>query len=220
MLNIKIVFQNENFVLVDKPAGMLSVPSRHMETETRPVLGLLLKDQLQKPVIPVHRLDYEVSGLVLYALNPKAHTDANSWFAKKTVQKTYEALSLLNPEYPVGSKHEWKCRLLRGKKRAYEHQLGKASLTRAKILSQANFGGQNCLLWELTPLTGRAHQLRYEMYRHQCAIIGDTLYGNQTAYKSNQIALRAVKIEFPGSAKAWGLGGEYQVESEFRGLIQ
>ena len=148
---------------------------------------------------------------MLFALNSQSHAEANSWFAKKRVFKTYEALSLLNSEFSVGLQYEWKCRLLRGKKRAYEHELGKSSLTRAKPIRAVSHQDHKCFLWELYPWTGRAHQLRYEMFRHQIPIVGDALYGSQVQFKPQNIALRAVKIVFPKDAQSLGLSGEYSV---------
>ncbi len=90
---LKIIFQNQHFVAVDKPAGWLSVPSRWGTDEERPCVGLLLQEQLRSKIYPVHRLDEPVSGLLLFALNAAAHRAANAWFADHHIQKTYEAMT-------------------------------------------------------------------------------------------------------------------------------
>ena len=64
---MKFLFQNEHFVIMDKPAMVLTVPDRHQSD--RPCLGLELQKELKTQIFPVHRLDYEVSGLVLFALH-------------------------------------------------------------------------------------------------------------------------------------------------------
>lgn len=67
--------------------------------------------------------------------------------------------------------------------------------------------------WELHPLTGRPHQLRYELSRHGHPIVGDQLYGSTLAFLNPGIALRAVQIDFskaPG-AKSFGLPNEIEV---------
>jgi tRNA pseudouridine32 synthase/23S rRNA pseudouridine746 synthase len=64
---MKIHFQNEAFVILDKDSGVLSVPSRFPDRDERLVAGLELEKLLSKQVFPVHRLDCEVSGILLFA---------------------------------------------------------------------------------------------------------------------------------------------------------
>ncbi len=147
---MKIVFQNEHFVAVDKDSGVLTTPSRFESDDGRVVLGRELEKELSTQIYPVHRLDFEVSGITLFALNEKAHAAANVVFEKRQVQKTYQALCskllvppptfqkdlfrLVNPQ--IGESFIWKCMLMRGKRRAYENAHGKQSVTNAKYLAQ------------------------------------------------------------------------------------
>jgi tRNA pseudouridine32 synthase/23S rRNA pseudouridine746 synthase len=190
-----IVFQNEHFVVVDKAADVLSVPSRMGEDEARPVLGLILEKDLGKTIYPVHRLDYEVQGLIMYAFTPAAHKAGNVWFEQKIVSKKYSALtaSAASNEFQTGVPLEWKCRLLRGKKRAYESPHGKDSLTIATLVSIDSSGYFH---WELSPVTGRSHQLRYELFRHGMPIVGDQLYGSELKFNQEGIALRSFMLDF------------------------
>ena len=240
MNSYTVLFENSDFIVVDKASGVLSVPSRVGEKETRPVLGKILEAALKIKIFPVHRLDAEVSGILLYAKNAQAHREANQVFENHWVQKTYEALSIAagdfqkaaanlanstpagkfsssDGQFPeIGATVEWRSKLLRGKKRAYESSGGKDSLTRAKIKAKLEWRGHLALLWELEPVTGRSHQLRFEMARHKVPICGDTLYGSTISILKNRadhmssgretsdsdvlesggIALRAVKIDF------------------------
>jgi len=202
------VFQNEHFAVVQKPAGVLSVAGRTGLADPRPVLGPLLQAQIGKRVWPVHRLDVEVSGLVLFALNTEAHRAGSLWFEHHQIQKTYEALSAsleFNEFISVGAEQTWECLLLRGKKRAYEGATGKPSLTKAIL--RGPHATLPFAVWELRPVTGRSHQLRYEMFRHQHPIVGDVLYGSlQKCRDEVAIALAAVKLDFPQEAQTkWGL---------------
>ncbi len=205
-----IIFQNEHFVAVDKPSGWLSVPARMGTEDKRPVVGIELQKTFKK-IYPVHRLDFEVSGVILYALEAKAHKDSQKWFEEKSVQKIYHALTE-NPQNKQLSPHQnflWTSKILRGKKRAYDHELGKEALTEAQFLELT--GSQ--LKWELKPLTGRSHQLRYEMTKQGFPILGDTLYGSQTAYTPG-IALRAVELYFPQEIQSqWNLPNQIKVPS-------
>ncbi len=200
------VFENEHFILVDKSALVLSVPGRTGEDDERPVLGRLLEKDLGVTLYPVHRLDYEVQGLIMFAKTISAHKSGNAWFEKKEVFKTYAALSTPTADAPaflVGESFDWRCKLLRGKKRAYESPHGKESLTRAKLVEVEN----GIFHWELNPVTGRSHQLRYELFRHGHPIVGDVLYSSDKKLGAPGIALRAFKIDFTKAvdAKKFGL---------------
>lgn len=199
---MKTYFENEHFIVVAKPAGVLTTPARFADKDPRPVLGLILQEKLKQQIFPVHRLDFEVSGLVLFAKNSQAHAAGNAWFEKKQIQKIYEAYSEGQCDYQLGEKLEWTSKLLRGKKRAYESPVGKQSFTKAQFLGVK----AQLLHWYLEPVTGRSHQLRYELAKHNFSILGDKLYGSQKPYKENEIALRAIKILFSEEAQSkWGL---------------
>lgn len=202
----KIVFQNEHLIIVDKQGLVLSVPSRIGEKEIRPVLGLRLESDLGIKLYPVHRLDYEVSGLIMFAKTPQAQKITNSWFEKKEITKTYFAISSpiaqsateSENHFTLGENYLWKCRLMRGKKRAYEASHGKESLTKAKLIEVRN----DLFHWELNPVTGRSHQLRYELFRHGHPIVGDELYSSTKKSEFPGIALRAFKIDFQNTKDA------------------
>jgi tRNA pseudouridine32 synthase/23S rRNA pseudouridine746 synthase len=208
-MKLNFVFENTHFVILDKPAMVLTTPSREGKEDERLCLGIELQNQLQQQIFPVHRLDFEVSGLVLFAKTAEAHSKANTWFETKQVFKTYQAFSegqsfthipdsVKNPRLKIEPKADekflWKSRLLRGKKRAYDHATGKPSETEAVYLGFVS--AKKWHHWELHPLTGRPHQLRFELSTHGFPIVGDQLYGAKTAYTQPGIALRAVKIDF------------------------
>ncbi len=188
-MNFETIFENNDIIIIHKPALTLTVPSRMGEEDERTCLGTDLQKQLGQQIYPVHRLDYEVSGMVIFAKNPEAHKISNLWFEHKTIQKVYSAMTEGNPPIKAGEHIEWKCKLLRGKKRSYESPHGKDSLTKAKLIEKRSEGW----LWELEPVTGRSHQLRYEMYRHQCPILGDALYSSTKEFTPG-IALKAFRL--------------------------
>jgi tRNA pseudouridine32 synthase/23S rRNA pseudouridine746 synthase len=195
-MTYKIIFDNTHFVIVDKNALVLSVPSREGESESRPVLGKILESDLGIPLYPVHRLDFEVQGLIIFAKNPISHKAANAWFEKKEVHKSYVAMTRpieAGVSFIAGENFEWKSKLLRGKKRTYESPHGKDSKTLA-FLSRIDEKG--IFHWELNPVTGRSHQLRFELFKHGHPIIGDKLYSSNELFTEGGIALRAFKIDF------------------------
>jgi len=228
-MNLPIFFENENFVIVDKPGYMLSVPSRMGKDDPRPCVGLLLQAQLATQIYPCHRLDECVSGLIIYAKNPKAHQTMSQYFEKSMIQKTYFAWTSIDPdlqenEPTCNQTFRWETRLSKGKRRAFEdHQNGKDCLTFARCIERK----EHCLYWALSPQTGRSHQLRFELFQHGFPIWGDELYGSPYEYLQKglnqdkdqdkdqnkdqdkdqiEIALRMVRFDFQQCPKAASLG--------------
>lgn len=189
-MSIKRIFENDDWVVVEKPPGWLTTPARSKD-DPRPCLGLKLQDEIGKQIYPVHRLDFEVSGLVLFAKNANAHRIASGWFEHGTVVKTYIAETIPGLGEPPREWQEWKSKMLRGKKRSYVSPHGKECVTEARVTSV----GADSWTWELRPLTGRAHQLRVELANHGAPILGDVLYGGP-AREMGEISLRAVAIGF------------------------
>ena len=191
----KTVFENEHFIIVDKPSLVLSVPSRLGTKDPRPCLGLIIEADLKSPIFPCHRLDFEVSGLIIYAKNPIAHQAANKWFESKTIEKTYVALTSKDngPLEIINNPFSWECLLLKGKKRSYISPHGKNAITRGHLVGKEVDGSYR---WHLNPITGRSHQLRFELFRHGHPIIGDELYGSKEKFMKGGIALRAFSINF------------------------
>jgi tRNA pseudouridine32 synthase / 23S rRNA pseudouridine746 synthase len=197
---LTVLFQNEHAVIVDKPALWLSIPGRTAD-DTRPVLGKLLEQKLAKKIFPIHRLDAEVSGVIVYGLTPEFHKEANHLFETKSVQKTYQALTDVQ-DFKSQETMTWTCKIFRGKKRSFEAAHGKESITQATVVART----EDHLEWRLLPITGRSHQLRFEMARHQAPILGDALYGSKRPWKTPGIALRAIRIDFPEDfARRWSL---------------
>lgn len=197
-----IVWQNAALVAVDKMSGVLSVPGRQGSEDPRPVLGLWLQAQLGQRLWPVHRLDFEVSGLVVFALTADAHRRACQAFELRRVAKTYEALTGFSVPPAQGQTFVWSSLLVRGKRRSFEAPHGAQAETHARcedVLTGSAAGDYAPLaplcLWRLFPKTGRPHQLRVHLANHGYAIAGDVLYGGAAAPGSG-IALRSTSLAF------------------------
>ncbi len=202
---MQMLFQNDQFVAVDKPGGWLSVPSRLGAADERPCLGRILEVELGVRLWPVHRLDEEVTGLILFALNAAAHRAAGKWFEDHVVGKAYEAFT--DGVSPEGrGPWVWRSQLLRGKRRAYASPHGKPAETEARIAGKIALKGDALLHWRLLPHTGRPHQLRYELAHHGYPIVGDELYGSKKTFVKDSIALRCVGLDFGNCPEAKALG--------------
>ena len=162
---VELLFENSDLVAVDKPHGWLSTPGRD-PSDSRPCVGRELQSQLGAQIFPVHRLDFEVSGLLMFAKTKGAHREAQAWFEQSVVRKTYQAFSSPG-EGDFREWAKWKSKIAKGKKRAFEAPHGKESMTRARMIGDL----KDFWLWELMPLTGRSHQLRFEMAKHGFPVV-------------------------------------------------
>jgi tRNA pseudouridine32 synthase/23S rRNA pseudouridine746 synthase len=189
-MTLPIVFESEFLLAVDKPHGWLTTPARE-RGDPRPCLGRELQKQVGKQIFPVHRLDFEVAGLTLWAKDPRSHSMAQSWFEDMQIDKIYEAYSQGGGE-PPSTTLDWRSQLAKGKRRAFTAEHGKPSLTHARVTGIE----KKWWKWELRPVTGRPHQLRVEMARHGYPIVGDVLYGGHPVSVHDWIALRAVELGF------------------------
>jgi len=212
-MGVSILFENDRFVAADKPPGWLTVPGRFAESDSRACLLTELRAR-GGSIWAVHRLDAEASGLVLFAKDADAHRAANGWFERRVIHKEYEAwtegdsarAAALAEVCGPGAVLEWRSRLLRGKRRAYPRAHGKLAVTRAVWTGAREFRGSTIQQWRLAPLTGRAHQLRFELAQRGFPILGDTLYGAASPFVPGAIALRSVKLDFSGCSDARDYG--------------
>lgn len=221
---IDLIFENDNFLVCNKPGQVLSVPSRD-RAEKRPCLGLQLKKKYAGDVRPVHRLDFEVSGLIMYALNSRAHQISQGWFEHKKISKMYLAetsyqnfshwpesiatdRSLIDPEKQKD--FFWKTQIFRGKKRSFESPQGSLAETKAHVFSC----NADSIIWHLFPLTGKPHQLRLELSRRGFPIWGDQLYGSTRLLKGG-IALKAVTLDLTAISDRLGLPEKIQLPHQF-----
>lgn len=211
VLTPQILFESSEFAIVFKPYNFLSVRSRfHSQNAEENVFDFFAGNA--KTFLPVHRLDREVAGLLLVAKSTEAQRWASAWFENRHLKKTYAALSLatnlnsLSTKLPFAIEelepeknkaYLWTSKILRGKKRSYSHKDGQISQTQATLLHSENIGQQRVNLWKLEPITGRSHQLRFELARHQQPIVSDTLY---FAPVQPYFAPRVLKVEEEAAA--------------------
>lgn len=172
---LRILYQDEDLLVLDKPSGLLSVPGKAPEH----------KDSLQyraQSVFPtatvVHRLDMATSGIMLMALNKHSHRHISAQFQHRQTDKMYQARVWGRPQQDSGEIDlplicDWPNR----PKQMVDMENGKAALTRWHVLERE----QSSTRIELLPVTGRSHQLRVHMLSLGHPIIGDRLYAHPQA---------------------------------------
>ena len=187
---LDILYEDDYLLIVNKPAGMLSVPGKGDADSVYHRLHILYPDATG-PII-VHRLDMATSGLLLAAKTKEAHQNLQAQFKNRTIQKRY--IALLEGEVP---QDEGEIRLplcpdpLDRPQQIVSEEFGKPAFTRYRVLERTS--GKTLIAFY--PQTGRTHQLRVHAAHPlglHCPILGDELYGR----KAERLYLHAEYLAF------------------------
>ncbi|MGR3510496.1 MAG: pseudouridine synthase [Sulfitobacter sp.] len=185
-----ILHEDAEVLLVDKPAGLLSVPGKG------PHLADCLITRVQA-VFPdallVHRLDRDTSGVMIFALTPYAQRHLGLQFEKRMTRKTYVARVWGVPEQSSGTIDlplivDWPNRPLQ----MVCHETGKAAQTDWRLLKDE---GETARV-RLSPRTGRSHQLRVHMLSLGHPILGDPFYASGPALDYPRMMLHSEELRF------------------------
>jgi len=165
-----ILYRDDHILVVDKPHFLPVVPAGRFLQET---LLVRLKRKLQLDfLVPIHRIDRETAGLVLFSIRPESRGDYHALFQKREVMKTYEALAALLPNAAFPLTH--RSRLVEGNPffRMKEADGEPNSETHIDLLEVRS----DVARYRLTPVTGRKHQLRVHMASLGIPILNDSFY--------------------------------------------
>jgi tRNA pseudouridine32 synthase / 23S rRNA pseudouridine746 synthase len=205
-----VIWQDESLLAVNKPAGLLSLPdgydpqALHLRGVLEPIYGRLWT---------VHRLDRETSGVVVLARSAAAHRALNTQFEQRQVTKIYHAVvagipdwELITIDLPlrvdVGHRH----------RTVVDAEKGKAAVTHFRRLKA--FADSS--LVEISPATGRTHQIRAHLAALGLTIVGDLLYGSGTSLSASisRIMLHACRLELaqPATGESLSLEAPYPVD--------
>lgn len=194
MNELKIRYQDQHLVVVEKPGGLLAVPGRGPDKQdcVSARIRQMIPECIEQPA--VHRLDMATSGLMVLALTREAHRQLSIQFSERRVGKRYLALV---EGVVTGESGEISLRFRLDPEnrpyQVYDAVQGKLGITQWQQLMVIN--GQSLIAF--TPLTGRTHQLRLHA-AHPLglgrAIVGDGLYGNGCA--GEPLCLHATGLQF------------------------
>ncbi|MDA2935847.1 RNA pseudouridine synthase [Patescibacteria group bacterium AH-259-L05] len=213
---INILYESRDFLILDKPSGLLIHPTKHQKTNT--LVGWLVKKypeiknvgQRERPGI-VHRLDKDVSGLMVVARTQKMYDFLVFQFKQGRVKKEYIALVHGKPpeihgfiETPIGRTKKGKLvAVISRKKLKFE----KPAFTEYRVIKKY----KDCSLLQVRPVTGRTHQIRLHLKSVGCPIVGDSLLSSRASRKvsegshihPNRIFLHASYLGFYDLGKQW-----------------
>ncbi len=224
--SIDVLFEDNHLIAVNKPAG---VPVQRDSSEDEALVDLVkdyIKAKYKKPgevfLGLTHRIDRPVSGVVLFARTSKALTRVNELFRNREIRKVYWALVKQRPEMETGR---------------LEHYISKDPETfKAKVFNKEVKGSKKAILeyslrskigdknlLEVKLFTGRHHQIRAQLGRIECPIIGDVKYGFRRGNRDRSVCLHSRLLEFEHPVKKEPVRiearlPENQFWNDFRGI--
>lgn len=188
--HIRILYQDDDLLIVDKPTLLLSVPGR--AEDNRDCLVSRLQANGYPEARIVHRLDWETSGLIVLARHADAHRELSRQFHDRETHKQYTALCWGQPaqdsgriELPLRYDPPTKPR------HVVDHELGRHALTFWQVQERY----QDYCRVLLIPVTGRSHQLRVHMLSLGHPLLGDRLYAHEQALQAHdRLCLHASQL--------------------------
>ncbi|MBO9564272.1 MAG: RNA pseudouridine synthase [Niastella sp.] len=227
----EILLENDHFVVLNKPSGLLSIPDREGKEFS-------LKQMLQEKygqIFTVHRLDRDTSGIIVFARDEETHKFLSKAFEERTVEKYYQGI--VNGVPPIKQKtvNEPIAENMTKRGVMLIHQRGKQSITDYEVLEE--FGKFSLVQFRIH--TGRTHQIRVHMQHEGHPIVVDELYGDPkpilvSSFKRNynlskseeeekpilgRLGLHAARLQFTDAQ-----GVSYNIEAplpkDMRALLQ
>ena len=196
MTNLEIVYENNDYIVVNKKSGLISEKSPYEDcTVESQVLNHLLKSKKKPYIGVIHRLDRVTSGVLVFAKKKSILVEFNDLFAKRKVQKTYLAIVKNKPQKSKGNLVNFLVKNNQEKRADIVQTKSKESLQcilSYKLIDQNDFG----YLLELKPKTGRFHQIRAQLAHLGLPIIGDEKYGSDQPYLPLSVCLHAWKLTY------------------------
>jgi len=212
-MELTILFENDEIVAVDKPAGVMTHPDAHTDQETASdwfarmypaskdvgeTQYLVNGKELHRPGV-VHRLDRETSGVLIFCKTNEAHAHLKEAFKSRDIEKTYLAVTYGVPkeregtiDFPIGrSRKDFRLRSAQPKARGTMRD----AITHYRVVSDI---GTHALI-EAKPKTGRTHQIRVHLKAIHHPIVCDPLYAPKHPCElgATRLALHAYQIIVP-----------------------
>ena len=198
-MKLEVLYEDNHLIAVNKPAGLVVQDNEHGLASLEHHVKSYIKVKYNKPgavfIGCIHRLDTNVTGIVLFARTSKALARMNEQFKNRVIQKTYAALIRRKPQPMAGTLEHWlKKDPKQNKTKLYhEEQKGsKKAVLHYEFINTAN----HCFLLKIRPITGRPHKIRVQLARTLTGIVGDVKYGQTRPTSDKSIYLHALGLSF------------------------
>ena len=164
----QVLYRDEHILVADKPHFLPMIPSGRFLKQT--LLVRLRNSYNLESLVPIHRLDRETAGVVLFSVNPKTRGHYTSLFRNRQVTKVYEALAPTIDTLPTIRKS----RIVQGEPFFRMKEVAGPPNSETHITHEGTVGNDS--IYRLIPLTGRKHQLRVHLAALGIPIVNDKLY--------------------------------------------
>tara|TARA_B100001564_G_scaffold335869_1_gene325569 strand:- start:385 stop:1263 length:879 start_codon:yes stop_codon:yes gene_type:complete len=192
---LNVVWEDEAILVVEKPAGLLSIATDKLEKDTLHswCVDYVREENEKNWCFIVHRLDRDTSGVMVFARHERHKEYLQSQFSRRSVHRTYHALVEGRPRENHGTSREWlvEDKHLHVKKVKSSFHGAKEAITHWNIEQTTNV----LSLLHITIETGRRHQIRMAMKTLGCPVVGDGLHGAESN-PLQRICLHASSLEF------------------------
>ena len=185
-LSLPVLFEDEHLVVVDKPAGLLSVPTQEdspdEDTALTRVREYVQRLRPRRPYVGrVHRLDRDTSGALVFALSPAARSGLIGLFREHRIERRYQALVDGVPPADEGVvDRPLRDTYVSGRRAvARPGEPGRAALTRWRVVERL----PGAALLEIEIATGRQHQIRVHLAHLRLPVLGDPVYGPPASHR-------------------------------------
>lgn len=178
----QVLYQDEHILVADKPHFLPVIPSGRFLQET--LLVRLRKQVANEDLTPIHRLDRETAGVVLFSLNRKTRGHYTALFRNREVRKVYEALAptLAESNFPITRRS----RVVRGEPFFRMKEVSGEANSETHISVISTHGSLS--LYQLIPITGRKHQLRLHLAALGIPVVNERLYPSFTPSPDDDFA--------------------------------
>lgn len=206
---VEVLYEDDALIAVYKPALLQCHPSSSMPCGSD-TLEARVQQFLGRPAHPVHRLDAETTGIVLFAKLPFVQAHLQQQMQKGTFRKRYQAWVLGIPSPSEGEIDAPIARLMPDSFTRVVREDGQKAVSRYRTLKSIPLSGNHLAsLVELSPLTGRTHQLRVHMTHIGCPLLGDARYHTKASHavsealglSYHQLAAVSLSFQHPADGK-------------------
>lgn len=175
----EIIYEDEDLIIINKPAGLLTIPDRYDPLRENLYKSLL---SYREHVFINHRLDKDTSGLILFSKNEKTHAIMQQQFEQGKVHKSYLALVKSAPTSREGT-IEFKLAMNPSRKKMEVNPKGKDAVTHFSVITEWDHHA----LVNVNIETGKTHQIRVHMKSIGCPLLCDPLYGDGRGFYLSSI---------------------------------
>tara|TARA_B100000886_G_scaffold316526_1_gene255224 strand:- start:313 stop:987 length:675 start_codon:yes stop_codon:yes gene_type:complete len=196
---LEILYEDNHIIAVNKKASDIVQGDKTGDKPLSEYVKDYIKKRYNKPgdvfLGIVHRLDRPVTGVIIFARTSKALSRLNEMFREKKVQKTYWAIVKNKPQNTKDNLTHYLIKnQAKNKSQAFDRYSN--NTLRSELSYKLVYSLENYHLLEVSPKTGRHHQIRVQLAKIGCPIKGDIKYGFNRTNKDKSIHLHARKIEF------------------------